>query len=155
MDEYLVLYQLSKIISEDATEEHRQFLLNPNFVDEDLSISLDLLQGLVKDATEENGDKAHTKRSRREYTTDYLPDDQLTPILSSERPVFRRVMNDEKRFSQIMIENSSRFCGKSEETLKSINGDLQLTTVVSLINSLCAPSSIETARNILLKPRRM
>lgn len=151
----MVLYQLSKIISEDVTEEQRKLLLNPNFVDKDLSASLDLLEGLVKDATEDDGDTAPTKRSRREYTTDYLSHDQLTPILTNERPAFRRVMKDEREFSQIMIQNSSRFCEKSEETLKSTNTDLQLTTVVSLINSLCAPSSIETARKILLKPRRM
>lgn len=142
------------MIPNDLNEDKRALLLNPNFLHEDLSCSLDLLEVLIKDAQETDKDPPSSKKPRRHYQTNYLTEYQVEANITEHAAIVQRVRKCPDEFQKIMSHNSSRFSATAEENIKSTIADSQLTTLTALINSLCAPSTIESARKILLKSPR-
>lgn len=149
------MFQLSKIIPPDLSEEKRKLLLNPNSLEEfdEMNLSEGLLEFLLKDVLDED-DHHSTKKARREYKTIYLTEDQLQTIIQNNSGQIQIITKSSDRFLEILRQNSSRFCPKTEETVISDWKESKLTILVSLIHALCAPSSIETARKALINSYR-
>lgn len=139
------MYQLSKIIPLDISDDEKRLIFNPNSLEDYQVPSTLLLEVLIKDAKEDT-DASPPKQSKRAYKTDYLPKDQLEALIIQHS--ITKVPINPTQFMKIMSQNSSRFCPKSEADLSTTTPTSQLT--ILLINSLCAPSTIATARNILL-----
>lgn len=152
VDEYLVLHQLWNNLPKDLTSEQKKILLNPNSLDEleNDPPTLDLLEVLIQD-TKASNEGPPAKKLRQQYQCEYLTQDQIISLLEKNSQFVQKVEKNPNNFHDIMTQNCSRFCPKTEDIIQTTYAESKLRTLVSLINSLCAPSTIANARKILLE----
>lgn len=142
------------MIPSDISDEQRRLLFNPNVHEGELSASNDLLEALLTDAREDSDTDTATqpsKKRRSAYQTDYVTQDQVDALILKHPAIVHKVPIDSNKFTKIMSQNSTRFCATAEADILATHENSQLATLTTLINSLCAPSTIATARNLLLK----
>lgn len=147
MDEYLVLYQIQKLIPKDTDKDILKILLNPNSIDaldqemdnpEFLAAILDKITLDDYEAVEEK-DKLIVMENIKKQASPiddycyYVPE-----VLSKE-------------FKETMAKNSLRFCEVTEKLLKETYSNPRLLHMSSLINVFTTPAVIKAARKALLR----